>query len=496
MDSGAPDDAADAEREPDGDVVAIELCNGQDEDSDGAIDEDCAAPGSIIWIKQVAAVESGNGVAGLPDGGAIVTGVFSGNATFGAGEIGEVILRSSTGQDDDVFVARYAANGELAWARSAGGPNNDRGSKVAACADGSVLVVGEFLYEATFGRGGASEVVLVPSDGLNAIFLAKYDSEGNLLWAKRADGPGREAANGVASLSDCSAVVTGSFNGDFTLGGGDERSITLTSAGVDDIFLAKYDAAGSVVWAQRAGGAYFDDSGQALVVHSDGSVLVTGAFTSQATFGPGTAGDVTLHAAQVQDIFVAKYDRDGSLLWATRIGDLGSDQGRGVASLDDGVLVTGYEGQVPSTSGPDAGTTTVARGDPAMFVSKHSLDGTVIWTRRNEGQGASQGNDIAPLADGSAVLVGSFKGTAAFVGGAAPTLTSAGEYDLFLIKSDPQGAWTWATRCGGEGTDYGLGLTRAGDGSLLMTGKLGDGASCGSVAGTLAPGFFIAKVAP
>ncbi len=272
--------------------------------------------GSLVWARRAGGAEGdkANGVAGFADGSSVVTGMFEGTAVFGAGEPGETSLVSA-GQND-VFVARYAADGSLAWARRAGGAGNDFGFGVAVLADQSIVVTGEFRKAADFGGGGAS-TTLVAAGSLAANlpdgFVARYDGAGTMLSTHRfgsASGHSDRGA-GVAAQSDGSFVVTGSFSGtaDFTGSGG--TTATLDSAGgTPDIFLAVYDVASRIVLARRAGSALDpslppDESGVGVAALPGGSTIVTGHSTKGAVFGEGEAGETTFAAA---GWFVAEYD--------------------------------------------------------------------------------------------------------------------------------------------------------------------------------------------
>jgi hypothetical protein len=162
-----------------------------------------------------------------------VTGSFV-SATFGPGEPGETKL-TSTGLSD-LFVAKYKADGALAWARRAGGKDNVSGSGVAVLSDGSAVVAGSFMISATFGPGEPGETILT-SPGSYEIFVAKYKPDGALAWARRAGGTDADLGWGVAVLSDGSAVVTGSFSGIATFGPGEPGETKLTPPGM---FVAKF----------------------------------------------------------------------------------------------------------------------------------------------------------------------------------------------------------------------------------------------------------------
>jgi hypothetical protein len=108
--------------------------------------------------------------------------------------------------------------------------------------------------------------------------------------------------------------VTGSFSGTATFGAGETKETRVQSAGYDDIFAAKYDPNGSLVWARRAGSTSTDYA-YGMAVDTAGNSFVTGTFSGMAIFGPGEPNETTLAAAS-WDIFVAKYTSDGILLWA------------------------------------------------------------------------------------------------------------------------------------------------------------------------------------
>jgi hypothetical protein len=139
--------------------------------------------GALDWVQQVAGGRWGNGmdVAAFDDGSVAVTGAFSGSSVFGPGQFAETTLTPDG--DNDVFVARYGADGELIWASRAGGCNPISGSmsddfewgeSVTALPDGSSIVTGVFVDSAVFAEGEDNETTLV-SHGSTDIFLSKFE---------------------------------------------------------------------------------------------------------------------------------------------------------------------------------------------------------------------------------------------------------------------------------------------------------------------------------
>ena len=232
--------------------------------------------------------ENGYSISVLADGSSIVTGYFKDTATFGSTTL------TSAGSDD-VFVAKLDASGTYEWATQAGGTSNDSGYGVSVLADGSSIVTGIFQDTATFGS------TTLTSAGSNDVFVAKLDASGTYEWVKQAGGTRNDNARGVSVLADGSSIVTGFFEGTATFG-----STTFTSAGSNDVFVAKLDASGDYEWATQAGGTG-SDNGHGVSVLADGSSIVTGYFQGTATFG-----STTFTSAGVNDVFVAKLDADGS----------------------------------------------------------------------------------------------------------------------------------------------------------------------------------------
>ncbi|MHC4660833.1 MAG: RCC1 domain-containing protein [Planctomycetota bacterium] len=328
--------------------------------------------GTLAWAKQAggAGEDWGGSISTLSDGSAIITGDFtSAAATFGNASEGNEVTLSAVG-NYDIFVAKYNPDGTLAWAKQAGGTDWDEGWGVSVVSDGSSIVTGIFRSTATFGNASEGNEAVLSSAGDHDIFIAKYNSDGTLNWAKSAGNVNRDLGRGICALSDGSAIVTGLFNLAVTFGNASEggNETVITSAGGDDIFIAKYNSDGTLNWAKRAGGGSFD-YGHAISTLSDGSALVTGDFSTTATFGLGEGNETVLSCAGIWDIFVAKYNPDGTLAWAKRAGNGNTDEGWGISALSDGsALVTGYfDTSATFGAGEDNETTLVPGGSNNTF---------------------------------------------------------------------------------------------------------------------------------
>jgi hypothetical protein len=192
---------------------------------------------------------------------------------------------------------------------------------------------------ATDGRGNS-----YVTGGDQVIVVAKYDRNGQLLWAKQAS-PAEDDASafpvggrGIATDPRGNIYVTGAFEGTTTFEAGEDSETVLSSAGFDDIFVAKYDRNGQLLWAKQAGDIFGIESGFGIATDAHGNSYVTGISTF--------------------DMFVAKYDPKGLLLWATSgvgsgVPRPGLDAGLGVAADPRGnIYVTGHIGRQDNVLGP------------------------------------------------------------------------------------------------------------------------------------------------
>lgn len=399
---------------------------------------------------------------------------------FARGRVALVLLLASVG-------VGAANDGELLWARRAGGTLSDSGGDVAAFANGSMVVVGQFYGSATFGAGEANETTVVSANTSQDVFVARYNPDGTLAWAKRAGGSSDDQGIRVAAYPDGSAVVTGAFQGTATFGQGETNATTLVSQGGRDVFVARYNSDGTVAWAKRAGGTGLEDYGNGVAPLADGSALVTGWFQGTANLGAGEANAITLVSAGQTDIFVARFNADGTVAWAKRAGGSSFDDARGVGTLADGSsVVTGsFYGTATFGSGETNAATLVSVGQSDAFVARYNADGTLAWAKRAGGSSWDSPINVAASPDGSSVVTGSYIGTTQFGVGEpnATTLSFGGGSDAFVARYNADGTLAWAKRAGaagGDTYDQGTGVAILADGSAVVGGEFRGAAQFGA----------------
>lgn len=386
------------------------------------------APDGSLQSARADPLGTGGGHAHLAaDGGLYVTG----SGAFAAGG-------ATVPSDTDVFVARYAPEGMPLWARGASGAaGTGAGTVLATSGDGSVVVGGTFEGTITFGIGEATETRLASTS--EEIFLARYDAAGALLWARRTIAAPYLPEWKLAVAQDGGIFVYGTLENvtTFNPGLGDETLLRGGNVG----FVARLDADGAVRWARALDQAEGSNRVEGLAIHLDGSVVVTGSFDRMLTLGLGEPAQTTLAAVgsdfpgrtQFQDFFAARFGPNGELVWARREGGEVWDAGYQAHTLDDGAtLVAGdYTNTVTFAAG-ESGQTTLSTpaNERTAFLAVFDRDGSLRWVR----QGLT--GQVAPLADGSVGVAGTFMGTRTLFPGelGETTLASAGRWDVYVAR--------------------------------------------------------------
>lgn len=256
--------------------------------------------GNFIWAKSMGGSSNNYGYSIAIDGSGNVytTGIFYGTVDFDPGA-GTTNLTSAG--IDDIFISKLDNAGNFIWAKTIGGISSDGGTSIAVDNSGNVYTTGFFQDTVDFDPGvGTSNLITM---GNGSIFITKLDTTGNFIWAKKLGGMNRAAGFSIALDCFDNVYTTGYFEGtaDFDPGVGTNN---LISAGSEDIFISKLDAAGNFIWAIRKGGPSIDWS-YSIAVDCSGNVFSSGFFTSTADFDPGP-GTSNLTSLGDRDIFISK----------------------------------------------------------------------------------------------------------------------------------------------------------------------------------------------
>lgn len=315
-------------------------------------------------------------VANDPQGNILATGRVKAFSTFGSGAFAQSPPPKSLGETD-AFLAKYRPNGDLAWVSRDGGVQPDWGRCVATDAEGNVFITGDYCDTAYF---GTHQIIGVGSSTNRNVFLAKYDSSGVCLWAKTAGNAGNYSRGyGVTTDSAGNSYITGHISGVTTI-----DAVTFGVNGFNVPFIAKFDPAGTCLWAKRVS-VTTGGEGNDIRMDAFGHLLVAGSYRGTLTVAgiphPG-------NSPAWGDVFLLKLDQNGTFIWAqTAIGQF-QDQGNAVDTDSLGnVYMAGTYAHgltfgttvINAVSASSTAATANARVDG--FVVKYDKNGVFKWVK-------------------------------------------------------------------------------------------------------------------
>jgi len=408
------------------------------------------APG-WIWARSIGGSSQEMATSNTVDlsGNSIITGYFqSPTLTIGATTL---INTNTTSYSTDMFLAKYDASGSPLWAARAGGAFTDQASAVAVDSLGNIYVAGVFsATKIIFGNDTLTNVAYTTS--INDIFLAKYDANGNVLWARSAGGMGSDLVNSVAADNSGNVYMAGAFWSD-TIYFGPDTLISIDTTATKDIFLAKYDTNGNILWAKSAGGK-MDDDANAVTVDPSGNIFLAGSFHGpKIIFGSDTLINAAFASSAIK-LFLTKYDSTGEVKWARTTTGTGWHSANAVVSDANGnAFIAGsfYN----STINFNSTISLTNAGSNDIFLAKYDSSGNVLWARRAGAYDDESATTVRVDAAGNAYVAGNFSSYSFTIGAdTLVNADNGGMYlssDIFLAKYDSNGNALWAKRAGGTG---------------------------------------------
>jgi len=338
--------------------------------------------GSVLWSVQLGSANVDQGRAAAVD--------THGNVIIAGNSDRPLLLK-------DAFIVKYDPAGNMVWFRSTGTDTDDTAYGVAVDSAGSVYVVGETAGAFTKPyAGGASD-----------IFMVKYSSAGALLKKYQYGTTGNDSAYAVAIDTSGYVYVTGRTGGRLVPG--------ATYYGGLDSFLSKFDNSLNPVWTVQLGISAADIA-RGVTVDSDGKIWVTG-YTNGNLAGPTNGGT---------DIFLARYDANGSTLTLKQLGTTAEDRGWAIAAYPGYVYISGEVGAAfPGNT---------YAGDADIFLAKYNNSGVEAWAQPQQYGSSAVSLDISyglgADHDGNAFLAGKTMGE---IDGNSQN----GLSDIFVTKYSP-----------------------------------------------------------
>lgn len=382
-------------------------------------------------------------------GNVYMTGEFFSSSLAFPGKT--ITMAGGTG-NCDFFLAKFDPQGQAIWGIRGGGSLTDRGYGVGLDPQGSLFTTGHYFGQAVFGP------YTLNSSGNLDCFTAKLDTAGNYIWMKEGKSVSQVSTRSMAIDVNGNVIIVG-YYGSATVDSVRFDTVKLITNGARDCFVVKYNNSGGVQWGVTGGGVSSGEQANDVTVDIAGNVYVTGVFTDTATFS-GTV----LNGKGGTDIFVAKYNPNGQLVWAKSAGGIKSDDGSGIALDKLGHLY--ISGRFDSAAVFEA-TPVVGYGGYDAFLAKYDTSGNLIWLKYAGGTGSDYLKDIECDASDNIIGTGYFSAQATF---GTNDLTSTGLQDILFVKYNPTGDVLWAKQAGGTDNDEGNRMCLDLGGNLISAG--------------------------
>lgn len=360
----------------------------------------------------------------------IIVGQFSGSFDFDPGSSTTTL---NAGTNSDGFVAKYDSAGNFIWAFDLGDQSYyDLAVNADLDPNDNVYVIGYFEGTVDF-NPGTGTANLSSTNG--ASFVAKYDSSGNYSWAFKIESNSSISILAISVDHLSNVYITGSFDG--TADFNPSTSVfNLSSINGDEIFLAKYSAASTFIWAYQLGSGG-DDVGVDVNAKTTGRIYLTGHIAGTCDFDL-TAGSYLVFTSGAINGFLASYDVNAALQWAFGIGQPGGGS-QGCATNTDvngNVFLTGsFAGTIDFDPSANVDTISAPLSFTSGFIAKYDNSGAYQYAVKLESSGHTYPSDISIDLNNNIYISGLFSNTCDFDPSSNNTnITSNGLDDAFIVK--------------------------------------------------------------
>jgi uncharacterized delta-60 repeat protein len=288
------------------------------------------------------------------------------------GADGAIYLAGTTANSGagDAVLTRFNPDGTKAWTQLLGGSGWDEAKCLTVGADGAIYMAGYTKSN----LDGQTNI------GSADVFLTRYNPDGTKSWTKLLGGTGGECAYSLATGADGAIYMAGTT---------DSNLAGQTNSGGNDAFITRYNPDGTQVWTKLLGGPS-DEWNRSLTIGADGAIYMAGSTRGNLN-GQINSGS--------EDAFITRYSPNGTLVWTKLLGGTGGDEANSLMTGHDGsVYMAG-----PTTSNLDGFTN---GGKYDVFVTRYNPDGTKSWTKLMGGAGDDHPSKLMIGADGAIFMAG------------------------------------------------------------------------------------------
>ncbi len=349
-----------------------------------------------------------------------------------------------------------------------GGTSADEALDIQATADGGFILIGQVFMSA----GATGSFAGLMTYGTTDIYIARFDSFGNMLWQRFYGGSGSDFGKSIQQTTDGGFIVNAYY------GSSNSGTITgMNTNGGSDFLVMKLDSNGNIMWQKLLGGASSDEA-YSIRQTTDGGYIAGGISTSSNT---GTLTGLTNNGNF--DYLVIKLDATGTLQWQKMLGGSLRDDYKELRQVTDGgYILAGYSAS--SNTGTMAGLNT--NGNEDYWIVKLDGSGNTSWQKLLGGSANDEANSVQATSDGGCVVSGSSLSSNT---GTLTGFTSNGLTDYWILKLDVSGNVQWQKLYGGANDDYCYKIQLTADGGSIVTGT-NNSSNTGNLTGLVNSGLF------
>ncbi len=372
----------------------------------------------------------------------------------------------------DAFIAKFGTTGNISWSTYFGGSGFDIGSDGFVDEDGNYYLAGETESDTLFATPGAHQ--FAPGGGIGRDgFIAKFDFAGNLIWNTYYGGNGSDEMNGIHGDNNGSIYIVGFTRSNNNISTTGAHDTTISDSELGCAYLAKFNTDGVRQWGTYFDG---DDQDIGLDCYTDHENNVIISFITQSTTGIATVGAHQTTHEGGYDAGIAKFNSSGVLQWSTYYGGQSYEYGEKIAvDRDNNIIMAGWtlssnEIATPGSYQP------ILLGFHNIFLVKFDKEGTRLWGTYigtyQLSHNIPKGLDVDLV--GNIYISGTNDDSSSQYHTSNGYKTNTDGVDASIMKFDPNGQRRWGSYVGGIGYDKGRSVNVDYLGNIVLVGESED----------------------
>lgn len=338
----------------------------------------------------------------------------------------------------DYWLLKLNHEGEIIWSKTYGGSDEDVGQRVIQTSDGGFAIVG---------YSKSDDIDASNNEGQHDNWILKLDNSGNILWEKSFGYAGHDHSYSVIETNDGGFFMTGFL--DITASDGEGSTVRNNRHGIGEFWCHKLDANGNIEWRNYFGGTNNDRSFD-VVQANDGGFVVTG-------FSESNDFDIS-NSHGSYDYWVIKINSVGEMVWEKSLGGTEIDQGRSIIKTNDNAYI------IAGNSFSTDEDISMNYGSSDFLLVKLSDDGNIIWSKNYGGSKFDFATSINSSADGY-IVTGYSQSSDNDVKG------NFGGNDFWILKISEEGDLKWQRNYGGSRLDLAYDAFETIDGDIVVVGE-------------------------